>query len=44
MYASLITHVETNNLLVQEQYGFRSHSLSEKAAFLLIDSILSAGL
>jgi hypothetical protein len=25
IYTRLITHIEANNLLVQEQYGFRSH-------------------
>jgi hypothetical protein len=31
-----------NNILVQEQYGFRTHSSTEQAAFNLINSILSA--
>jgi hypothetical protein len=26
VYTRIITHIEANNLLVQEQYGFRSHS------------------
>jgi hypothetical protein len=39
---SLITHIEANNFLVQEQYGFRTHSLSEKASFTLINNILTA--
>jgi hypothetical protein len=34
-------HIETNTVLTQEQYGFRSHSSTEKGAFSLIDSILS---
>lgn len=42
MYGRLIKHIETNNILAQEQYGFRSHSSTEQAAFSLIDSILSA--
>jgi hypothetical protein len=41
MYARLVTHIKTNNLLAQEQHGFRSHSSTEKAAFSLIHSILS---
>jgi hypothetical protein len=31
-----------NNILVHEQYGFRTHSSTEKAAFTLINSILTA--
>jgi hypothetical protein len=31
-----------NNILVQEQYGFRTHSSTEQAAFNLINSILTA--
>jgi exonuclease III len=40
MYARLIKHIETNNILANEQFGFRSHSSTEQAAFSLIDSIL----
>jgi Notch-like protein len=32
VYARLITHIEANNLLVHTQYGFRTHSSTEKAA------------
>jgi hypothetical protein len=42
MYARLITHIEANNLLVHEQYGVRAHSSTEKAAFSLINNILTA--
>jgi hypothetical protein len=42
LYARLIKHIETNNMLAQEQYGFRAHSSMEQAAFSLMDSILSA--
>jgi hypothetical protein len=42
MYARLINHIESNNILAQEQYGSRSHSSTEQAAFSLMDSILSA--
>jgi len=31
-----------NNILVQEQYGFRIHSSPEQAAFTLINSIVTA--
>jgi hypothetical protein len=31
-----------NSILVHEQYGFRTHSLTEKAVFTLINSILTA--
>jgi len=31
-----------NNILVQEQYGFRTYSSTEQAAFTLINSILTA--
>ena len=31
-----------NNILVEEQYGFRTHSSTEQAAFTLINSILTA--
>jgi hypothetical protein len=39
IYTRLITHIEANNLLVQEQYGFRTHSSTEKASFTLINNI-----
>jgi hypothetical protein len=38
----VLGHIEANNLLVQEQYGFRSHSLTEKATVTLINNILTA--
>jgi hypothetical protein len=31
-----------NNILVQEQYGFRTHSSTEQATFNLIISVLTA--
>jgi len=31
-----------NNILVQEQYGFQTHSSTEQAAFTLINSTLTA--
>jgi hypothetical protein len=30
-----------NNILVEEQFGFRTHSSTEQAAFTLINSILN---
>jgi hypothetical protein len=41
VYARLFSHIEDNNILVSEQYGFRAHSSTEKAAFTLIDKILT---
>jgi hypothetical protein len=38
----VLGHIEANNLLVQEQYGFRSHSSTEKASVTLINNILTA--
>jgi hypothetical protein len=37
-----IIHIEANNILVHKQYGFRTHSSTEKAAFTLINNILTA--
>jgi hypothetical protein len=42
IYTRLITHIEANNLLVQEQYCFGSHSSTEKASVTLINNILTA--
>jgi hypothetical protein len=42
IYLGLIAHIEANSILAQEQYGFRTHFLTEKATFSLIDSILTA--
>jgi hypothetical protein len=41
VYTRLISHIE-DNILVSEQYGFRAHSSTEKAAFTFIDKILTA--
>ena len=41
IYARLHAHIDLNSILVQEQYGFRTHS-TEQAAFTLINSILTA--
>jgi hypothetical protein len=40
IYTRLISHIE--DILVSEQYGFRAHSSTEKAVFILIDKILTA--
>ena len=42
IYARFCAHIDINNILVQEQYGFRTHSSTEQAAFTLINSILTA--
>jgi len=42
IYARPHAHIDMNNILVQEQYGFWIHSSTEQAAFTLINSILSA--
>jgi hypothetical protein len=42
VYARLFSYIEDNNILVSEQYGFRAHCSTEKAAFTLIDKILTA--
>jgi len=42
IYARLHAHIDMNNILVQEQYGFRTHSSTEQAAFTVINSILTA--
>jgi len=39
MYARLLAHIDKNSILVRKQYGFRTHSSTEKAAFSLINSI-----
>jgi len=42
IYARLLAHIDKTSILVCEQYGFRTHSSTEKAAFSLINSILTA--
>ena len=42
IYARLYVHINTNSILVHEQYGFRTHSSTEQAKFTLINSILTA--
>jgi hypothetical protein len=42
MYDRLLKHIETNNILAVEQFGFRTSSSTEKASYKLIDDILNA--
>jgi hypothetical protein len=42
IFLRLITHIEMNDILAPEQYGFRTNLSTEKAAFSLIDVILTA--
>jgi hypothetical protein len=42
IYARLLTNIDNNNILVGEQYGFRTQSSTEKAAFSSINNILTA--
>jgi hypothetical protein len=42
IYLRLIAHTEANSILAQEQYGFRTHLSTEKVAFSLSNSILTA--
>jgi hypothetical protein len=39
IYLRLITHIERNSSLADEQFELRSHSWTEKAAFTLINDI-----
>jgi hypothetical protein len=42
IYDKLLKHIENNNILVVEQFGFRTYSSTEKASYKLIDDILNA--
>jgi len=37
IYDILLKHIEMNNILVLEQFGFRTSSSAEKASYKLID-------
>ena len=37
-----IKHIQMNNIIVEEQFGFRTSSSTDKAAFKLTDEILNA--
>jgi hypothetical protein len=41
IYDILLKHIETNNILAAEQFGFRTSSSTEKASYKLIDNILN---
>jgi hypothetical protein len=42
MYNRLYKHLEVNNILAKEQFGFRPNHSTEQAAFTLINCILNA--
>ena len=42
IYDRLINNIQINNILVEELFGFRTSSSTDKAAFKLIDEILNA--
>jgi len=43
MYDRLLKHIETDNILAVEQFGFRTSSTTTtKASYKLIDDILNA--
>ena len=42
IYDRLLKHIEMNNILAVEQFGFRTSSSTEKASYKLIDDILNA--
>jgi len=41
IYDRLLKHIKTNNILVDEQFGFRTSSSTEKAPYKLNDKILN---
>jgi hypothetical protein len=42
IYAILYQHLIDNNVLVNEQFGFRANSCTDKATYKLLNEILSA--
>ena len=44
IYTRLYQHINQNNILATEQYGFRNNSSTERASFKLINEILLAAL
>jgi hypothetical protein len=42
IYARLYQHLNKNNILIKDQYGFRSNSSNDMASYRLINEILSA--
>ena len=41
MYSRLMNHLETNNILAPEQFGFRPSSSTDLASFNFINNILN---
>jgi hypothetical protein len=42
IYNRLYEHIDNNNILYSNQYGFKSNSSTEKASFKLVDEVLKA--
>jgi hypothetical protein len=42
IYVRLYQHLNNHNILVNEEFGFRAQSSTEKATFILINEILEA--
>jgi hypothetical protein len=42
MYNRISHHMHTNNIIVQEEFGFRQQSSTENAAFKLTDNVLKS--
>jgi len=42
IYDRLLNHIEKNNILAVEQFGFRTSSSTEKASYKLTENILNA--
>jgi hypothetical protein len=42
IYDRLLQHITVNNILVEEQFGFRTFSSTDKASYKLIDEVLNA--
>jgi hypothetical protein len=42
IYVRLLDHINSNCILVNEEYGFRTRSLTEQATFSLINNVLTA--
>jgi hypothetical protein len=42
IYERLLQHINVNNILVEEKYGFRPATSTDKASYRLINEILDA--
>jgi hypothetical protein len=42
IYERLLQHINVNNVLVEEQFGFRPATSTDKASYRLINEILNA--